>query len=218
MWFRQNSGIVGVLCDWDLAEDHSNGDCQWAVDLGPSDAAAPVDEGMGQITSEAQVQPRFRTGTEPFMAVDLLLSNPPPLRKYRHDLESFFYIYVCAAATFNPARKQTIVIVEEWNSHDVHSIGLWKSQFLTHMEGYNAILKAPHADFQVMLDGSLGDLYDMFSAVEHQSRVAHQVLRQIRREGSDAVKIKAKVDELERHRDTLATYENFMERLKEPLY
>ena len=242
MWFTRESEIVGVLCDWDLAADHSNGDRR-AVDVGPSDAAAPFGEGEGKTTSlrwneridsktsnppegvqgtaatsEAQVQPRFRTGTGPFMAVDLLISNPPPLHKYRHDLESFLYIYVCAAATFDPTRKQTIVVVEEWNSHDLHSIGLSKSQFLTRTDAYDAILKAPHADFKVMLDGPLGDLYDMFSAVEHQMSVVHQVLRQIRREGSDPVKTKAKVDEIQKHRDALATYEIFMENLREPVY
>ncbi|CAE6378080.1 unnamed protein product [Rhizoctonia solani] len=38
-----------------------------------------------------------RTGTLPFMAIDLLVPKPPP-HLYRHDLESFFYVlvWICA--------------------------------------------------------------------------------------------------------------------------
>ncbi|KEP48718.1 kinase domain protein [Rhizoctonia solani 123E] len=38
-----------------------------------------------------------RTGTLPFMAIDLLVGAPPP-HLYRHDLESFFYVlvWICA--------------------------------------------------------------------------------------------------------------------------
>lgn len=36
-----------------------------------------------------------RTGTEPYMAIDLLQKSPPPAYLYRHDLESLYYVLVC---------------------------------------------------------------------------------------------------------------------------
>jgi hypothetical protein len=61
--------IYGVLNDFDLSyqmtDEHPN----------------PV-----QATSEQ------RTGTLPFMAIDLLENDPPPSHGYRHDLESFMWV------------------------------------------------------------------------------------------------------------------------------
>lgn len=41
-----------------------------------------------------------RTGTIPFMALDLLAPEPPARHLYRHDLESFFYVLVWTAVFF----------------------------------------------------------------------------------------------------------------------
>ncbi|TFY77689.1 hypothetical protein EWM64_g6325 [Hericium alpestre] len=43
---------------------------------------------------------RHRTGTAPFMALDLLLDDPPQ-HLYRHDLESFIYILIFCAMHMN---------------------------------------------------------------------------------------------------------------------
>lgn len=37
---------------------------------------------------------RQRTGTVPFMAIDILNESPPPVHLYRHDLESLYYVLV----------------------------------------------------------------------------------------------------------------------------
>ena len=231
-----------MLCDWDLAEDHSNGD-RLAVGVGQSSVTAPPDKGKGRVmslrrsqriaskpsnqqntehtavTSETQVKPRFRTGTGPFMAVDLLISNPPPLHKYRHDLESFFYIYVCTAATFDPDRKQRIRVIEAWNSHDLKSIGLLKRQFLANLDEYDELLKQSHVDLKPIVDGPLSKLYDMFSEVENLSAKAQRVRIRNRSEGSEGSDaVRTQVDETHKQRDAVATYESFMGILKEPLY
>ena len=134
MWFKRDDEIVGVLCDWDLAEDHSNGDL-WAVDVGQSGVGVPgkgkgkavpprrsqrlaskpsnqQDVAPAAATSDTQEKPRYRTGTGPFMAVDLLVSDPPTLHKYCHDLESFFYVYACSAATFDPESEPKMRVVD----------------------------------------------------------------------------------------------------------
>ncbi|KAH8814647.1 hypothetical protein DL96DRAFT_1560959 [Flagelloscypha sp. PMI_526] len=59
--------VYGVLNDFDLSSDQST---------------------EGPPTSNQ------RTGTAPFMAIDLLKRDPPPRHLYRHDLESLYYIIV----------------------------------------------------------------------------------------------------------------------------
>ena len=194
MWFKRGTEIVGVLCDWDLAEDHSNGDRQ-AVDVGPSDAAAPSDKGKGKgkaqvqrksqhlasrpsnqqiaertaTTSEVQMQPRYRTGTGPFMAIDLLLLDPPPPHQYRYDLESFFHLYVCVAATFDPDGQPRMFVIEEWDQNNLKAIGRLKKEFLTDAQEYFALFERAHADFEVMINGPLIRLYQLFHRLQYQS-------------------------------------------------
>ena len=63
MWFKQGTEIVGVLCDWDLAEDHSNGDL-WAVDVGQSGVAVP-DKGKGKAVTRDSSSPTNKTDPPP---------------------------------------------------------------------------------------------------------------------------------------------------------
>ena len=231
MWFKRGDEIVGVLCDWDLAEDHSNGDRQ-AVKVDQSEVAVP-DKGKGKAvpprrsqrlaskrsnqqnggetaaTSEVQVKPRHRTGTGPFMAVDLLVLNPPPLHKYRHDLESFFYIYICSAATYDPDSEQRISVIEAWNSDDLKSIGLSKGRFLMDLMEYRSLFQHSHPEFQPMIDGALYKLYKMFHNVEFEGAFARsRMINDDEEEDSGAVQ--ALLDDTEKRRDEHANYEEFM--------
>jgi hypothetical protein len=43
---------------------------------------------------------KHRTGTKPFMAIDLLRPDPP-MHMYRHDLESIFYVVVWITSRFH---------------------------------------------------------------------------------------------------------------------
>ena len=238
MWFKRGTEIVGVLCDWDLAEDHSNGDYQ-AVDVGPSNIAVPSDKGKGKgkaisqrrsqrlasrpsnqqsveqttATSEAQMQPRYRTGTGPFMAIDLLLENPPPAHKYRHDLESFLYIYICAAATFDPDGQPRIFVVDQWNHHDLKTIGALKKEFLTNTVRYFEIFKHANAEFKVMIDGSLIRLYWLFNQLEHQSiQAQNQVFYRLHVQNTgERAASNAFSGNFDDRRDGVAMYKEFME-------
>ncbi|KAG6833637.1 hypothetical protein H0H93_013132 [Arthromyces matolae] len=71
--YGPNSNVRGVLNDWDIASDVDN-----------------------SVKSQLLNTTRC-TGTIPFMARDLLVGGTPPPHLYRHDLESFFYIFVWAA-------------------------------------------------------------------------------------------------------------------------
>ena len=107
MWYRIGNIIYGVLCDWDLAEVQSDGANSMPLHEHPR-AASPVSPSPGDNNApseESDLKPRYRTGTGPFMAMDLLRVGPPPLHLYRHDLESLFYILVYACMVLDLQRK-----------------------------------------------------------------------------------------------------------------
>lgn len=91
MWTWERKHIVGVLNDWDLS--------------------TPV-AAIGNSTNH-------RTGTAPFMALDLL-GERPPTHLYRHDLESLFYVLIWAAVHYDiggnvPYAHVVRPELEKWN-------------------------------------------------------------------------------------------------------
>ncbi|KAG5638556.1 hypothetical protein H0H81_011902 [Sphagnurus paluster] len=97
MFDRTEDDIVkGILNDWDMA--------------------SYVDDNDEIQLSTAT----HRTGTVPFMARDLLVTENPPPHLYRHDLESFFYILVWAALHYDFTKKKRSrvkEVVEAWNDN-----------------------------------------------------------------------------------------------------
>lgn len=156
MWFMRDDKIIGVLCDWDSAEHHRDG----VNDMVQSDVARPSDNDEGslrseRITSRISNQPYLeqptaalghRTGTGPFMAMDLLRddSDDLPLHKYRHDLESFFYIYACAAATYDPNSEVNMWALPAWDLESLLTIGINKKKFLTVPKAYHEVFRNAH--------------------------------------------------------------------------
>ncbi|TFY79273.1 hypothetical protein EWM64_g4737 [Hericium alpestre] len=72
-----------------------------------------------------------RTGTAPFVAIDLLCEDPPP-HLYRHSLESYMYIFIWCAIHFNLNGSQAQCIhkaVEGWVHGTWAIIGSQKGQF-----------------------------------------------------------------------------------------
>jgi hypothetical protein len=68
MMFHRNDGkLYGVLNDFDLAV---------------------------RLNESPRSTSKQRTGTKPYMAIDLLVAEPP-VHLPRHDLESFLYVLVC---------------------------------------------------------------------------------------------------------------------------
>jgi serine/threonine protein kinase len=77
MMYRKKDGkVFGVLNDYDLAIFKSNN--------------APSS--------------KTRTGTKPFMAIDLL-GNPDDVHCYRHDLESMFYVIVYVTSRYHEGQE-----------------------------------------------------------------------------------------------------------------
>ena len=192
MWHKLGGEVVGVLCDLDSAED---------------------------VSISAHIESRYRTGTAapgPYMAIDLLATDPPPPHKYRHDLESFFYLYVCAAATFDPDSEQKICVVPQWEHPSPRAAGLLKKQFLRSKAEYHAVLKHAPAQFQPAVEGVLRALWLLFVKVEYLAHQASMAAILSEDTGKSPEVVQRELDGFEHQRDELASYANFMEILRVP--
>ncbi|KAH9925286.1 uncharacterized protein B0H18DRAFT_1009461 [Fomitopsis serialis] len=242
MWFMRDGEIIGVLCDWDLAEDHSNGD---HLSIRPSDEAAAtpaststskqagqpseqlksqlksrVNSGQEPAAATSQLMPeqtpRYRTGTGPFMALDLLRSGLPPIHKYRHDLESFFYIYAYTAAAYDPVKKR-FGYIAQWQHSSLVAIGDSKRKFLMDATEIKEVFSKAHEDFKPLLKKGtfLMQFLTLFGDLESRMDEIEDIMADIMLVGpTDGVR--AEVEEIERERDAMVTYSAFMEILGSP--
>ncbi|KAH8091038.1 hypothetical protein BXZ70DRAFT_1079887 [Cristinia sonorae] len=168
---------VGVLCDWDLAKktprpgneairddlleairaekefptDHVRGT--------PGEAKPTVQQPSGVVAgAEAEKGLRYRTGTGPFIALDILLYKKAPVHLYRHDLESFFWVLVWFVATFNPVTHSCGDILP-WLSDDLESIAQSKRALLFDAVEWSYLFENTHSSFKE-LTASIDQLRD----------------------------------------------------------
>lgn len=102
--FRRSEGgkVYGVLNDFDLASRSNS------------------ESSNGPISNQ-------RTGTRPYMALDLLNTESTSDHKYRHDLESLFYIIFCLACRYEkPGHLLVDPPYDDWFSGTDYSI--WKAK------------------------------------------------------------------------------------------
>ena len=93
MFIRKNGHTFGILIDFDLA-----------------------------VIADRPSKNRHRTGARPFMAVDLLESQVPIKRHYKHDAESFFWV-----AVYNSTSNG---FVNGWGQLTNGDLGAQKSSYL----------------------------------------------------------------------------------------
>ncbi|EPT00217.1 hypothetical protein FOMPIDRAFT_1050041 [Fomitopsis schrenkii] len=224
-----------------LAEDQENG-ARRAVNIGQVDAApsGPSGEGKGKsvslrqsqhvpsqpsnrlnveppaATSENTAKPRYRTGTGPFMALELLRSNPPPAHRYRYDVESFFYLYVCGAATYRADGDERIFVIKDWNYDSLRRIGTEKLQFLVDAEQYTKVFEGAHADFKPAIAGFLLDMWLTFQGVCQLSQEIAKIItfRSLRR--LPTVEDEKLIADKRQAQDDKVTYQAFMKMMGEP--
>ncbi|CAE6474389.1 hypothetical protein ACGC1H_006210 [Rhizoctonia solani] len=78
-----------------------------------------IDADLGKSVNQLGTpSSNHRTGTLPFMAIDLLVAVPPP-HLYRHDLESFFYVlvWICAEDQHGWHRVDSVTSMAEKKSY-----------------------------------------------------------------------------------------------------
>ncbi|KAJ3712177.1 hypothetical protein C8R42DRAFT_713753 [Lentinula raphanica] len=145
---RVKDGVTyrGVLNDWDLAS--------WVgrLEQGPTS--------------------QFRTGTKPYMAHEQQRSKWKGPHRYRHDLESVFYVMTLFTFLYSkPSEKSTIF--EEWYQKDDEYLGVrkhaligepeWDPPVTTFFTGFHSWLHKIHIYF-----------FDGFTLQKTQRRIADQ--------------------------------------------
>lgn len=145
MWKRKNGKALGIVIDWDLA--------------------SPIDEATDSLLA--------RTGTGPFMAMDLLSPTYLLGHLYRHDLESMFYILIWAMAHYelgpDHGRRATCGPLLKWE--DVENAAQYKNSFFTVMETRDAVFECILPAFQSLADKWFMPLWEMFAdAIYNRNR------------------------------------------------
>ena len=178
MFYRDSRGdVVGVLCDWDLAASAEDIGTYNPLSIDKSfyetvKSLAFCTEVQSDLTTSNEDdiedeapqkrKPRHRTGTVPFMAMDLLQHDEPPVHLYRHDLESFFWVLVYFVATHDPARH-TIGHIDQWTDRDLWAVGHAKADFLTHPPNQDLIARRMDSRYQPIWSEALWPLGRKFA-------------------------------------------------------
>jgi hypothetical protein len=130
MYRRINGKVYGVLNDFDLS-----------VHLG----------------KEPPSTSKQRTGTVPYMAMDLLVTGPPPPHRYRFDLESLFYVFAYVVCQYHEGKKIDDPPFDAWDHLPTTVLLLKKRQFLA-----DAMTVPPTSNF-LALQRLILLLHEMFS-------------------------------------------------------
>ncbi|KAH9939899.1 hypothetical protein B0H21DRAFT_794881 [Amylocystis lapponica] len=191
MFYRDaNRHVVGVLCDWDMAEEKlSDGEYQasdahfLSVRLIPrKDPAATtvpqgrtlstIDEqddtpqtikGLDQIIpGEHPPRPRYRTGTGRFIALDVLLEKEPPLHRYRYELESFFFLISYVCAVFDPKEHKFRPFSGAWERGNLEDVSDAKLNFYMNWKSFESSFDHSHEDFRTLVDKWVTPLWRLF--------------------------------------------------------
>ena len=75
---------------------------------------------------------KHRTGTKPFMAIDLIHPDPT-VHMYRHDLESMFYVLVWITSRFHDGQEIVDPPLQEWADSGSATLLKEKNYFLVSM-------------------------------------------------------------------------------------
>ncbi|KAH9950040.1 hypothetical protein B0H21DRAFT_881436 [Amylocystis lapponica] len=250
MFYRNTDGqAVGVLCDWDMAEEKlSDAEYQaddarlFSVHTVPKEDSPPTtaaqgkalstieeQDGTPQTTGEADEaileerppRPRYRTGTGLFIALELLLQKEPPLHRYRHDLESLFYVLAYFCAVFNPEKHQ-FGRLNEWERNNFGDIAQSKTLFLmSQVEYCISIFNDCHEDYKPLVEEWVMPLWELFADAASEKNRIFRLLRErnsadrLGREDIVAKRNKEIVRSIAAWQKAI-TYETFMECLGLP--
>jgi hypothetical protein len=128
------------------------------------------------INDERQLTPRHRTGTGPFIALDLLVTSKftAPVHVYRYDLESLFYILVKFCALFQPETHEyrQSPYLDQWGTGSFRSMSYAKSHFLTHFEEYETIMRGASPEFSALGKKWVRKLYGLFRNAHYLEQAA----------------------------------------------
>ncbi|KAI0782002.1 hypothetical protein C8Q75DRAFT_896166 [Abortiporus biennis] len=224
MFLRIGDMVIGILSDWDLAvgtsQEEQDAELMQlrGIDPRPANVSRLV---VSSEAAPATIQPqtedkwasmRFKTGTTPFMALDLLEDIPPPRHLYRYDLESFFYVLVWFCAAIKPKKKAKEEILKWENSSD-EAILCAKRSFFKHKQELHKIVDDVDDQYKFLITSWIIPLRSVIARVHNLCeaiKVEYDTMDTVssnQEEDSDETK------EQKEKLDKLASYETFIEKL-----
>ncbi|KAH8077901.1 hypothetical protein BXZ70DRAFT_902050 [Cristinia sonorae] len=243
MFYRTGGVAIGVICGWDHASSQDGlpddiGTIKEDLlrckilpeDLGmygltlpcaaPPANTAPTSARPGAFNTRNQVHrlhgQRSRTGTGPFIALELLLCRNVPQHRYRHDLESFFWVLAWFICSFKP-EEHTLGYIKNWLKPDLREIGESKRAFIIDSTVYDDILKtAAPAYRHIGTQWVEKLLVNIINPVYHHNFDA--LFRKWRRAKPESDERKAMDEQIKAfavERESYLTYETFMALLGE---
>ncbi|KAI0945845.1 hypothetical protein AcV7_009972 [Taiwanofungus camphoratus] len=205
--------------DTELQDKQPDSEAQkGSKECGEKDGSTPKQDDTAQ--EQSYKQPRYRTGTGPFMALDLLSDENAPLHRYRHDLESFFFVLAWICAVFDPIQHK-FGRLPDWESPKLTSIGLFKKAFLRGEKQWKKTFSSAHTDYASLAETWVRPLRKQFLRIAKEFdeivdlRDDRKMARR-RGELQEVESINAEIMERKARRNELITYESFMECLGVP--
>ncbi|TFY50900.1 hypothetical protein EVJ58_g10839 [Rhodofomes roseus] len=146
--------------------------------------------------------------------MDLLRVGDPPIHKYRHDLESFFYAYIYFAATYNPD-EQAFGYIKDWQLASLVDIGDNKRRFLEEESIRRDVTEAAHDTVKPLLAKGtpLMNLLYQFGDIETDRAIIANLVNNPR---MTPERKRAKIESLEKEREAKMSFSIFMESLRVP--
>ncbi|KAH9939903.1 hypothetical protein B0H21DRAFT_825010 [Amylocystis lapponica] len=251
MFYRDaEEHVVGMLCDWDLAGEQLS-DAEYEEDDDRMFRVRPVPKDVPTTATDAQddvvltmnqqddtfqtikvpgqaipekrpPRPRYRAGTGPFIALDMLLEAEPPLHHYRHELESFFFLLSYVCAVFDP-EKHKFGPFSAWEQGNLAGVATAKLAFYMNWQSFKSSFDHTHEDFGSLVDEWVMPLWELFSSAARMRRDIDALVRSRDRHASKGMNgMVAKLDVeigllVTAWRKTI-TYETFMDCLGLPLH
>ncbi|KAI0929648.1 hypothetical protein AcW1_010342 [Taiwanofungus camphoratus] len=184
------------------------------------DGPAPSDSQVHATQEKCRKRPRYPTGTGPFMALDLLVKGNAPLHRYRHDLESFFFVLAWFCAVFDPEKHQ-FRRLSDWESPNLYVIGLNKWAFIGRRQEWQDVFASTHPDYEQLTRTWVRPLRRAFFAItilSDQIEYLAACLVVARQDGNqeEATSLSAQITRMKAQKDEMMTHEIFMQRLSIP--
>ncbi|KAI0936856.1 hypothetical protein AcV5_004887 [Taiwanofungus camphoratus] len=185
-----------------------------AIQNGHADRVGAETEQNNNTNDSQHRKARYRTGTGPFMALDLLSEAETPMHLYRHDLESFFYVLVWFCVAFRPDTHK-IGYIPSWQSHSLVEIGDAKRHFLLEFSTYEMTIAPAHTTYAGLLKEWVAHLRALFVRVF----ITHSNVQGLAVMLQDAISIgnqelesslRTELAEVHAAREFMVTYEDFM--------
>ncbi|OCH93421.1 hypothetical protein OBBRIDRAFT_832674 [Obba rivulosa] len=182
-------------------------------------AARPDTTQTSKLLKDNDTDLPRKTGTGPFMALEVLRTSITPYHRYRFDLESFFYVLVWFCVGFDPKTQMEPPGIDSWQLRDFDILEDVKVRFLRDPQARKKLFNtAVDSRYFALLELWASRFSTMFNKIRLQSdqllaELAEHML--ISHKNKKAQKnSREKMQKLAADRELIVTFEEFMKVLE----